>query len=333
MKEIVLPVRLRSAVARLRPVVSAETLILLVAAFIAVADNVPFWRAVLLGRDFSSASTWSLAGLTVVLLTAVHYVVLASISTRRTLKPVLCASLLIGAVVAHYISRYGIVIDTSMMRNVLQTNVNEARELIGIDLMATLLPLAALPIAFVVFARVAAPRRHSFAFRSASIAVAAVTAVVVAFVGFKDFAPTLRNHPEIRSMLTPANLLVSTARALRQRAANVTAVREGPVTVSRGAAALASAGGRPVLFVFVVGETARAANFSLNGYARETNPELAKLDIVNFPHARACGTSTEVSLPCMFSPFGRRSYDEAKILRRESLPQQTRPCRNSRCVA
>jgi lipid A ethanolaminephosphotransferase len=76
---------------------------------------------------------------------------------------------------------------------------------------------------------------------------------------------------------------------------------------------------RPKLFVLVVGETARAQNFSLNGYARQTNPELAALDIVNFPQVRACGTSTEVSLPCMFSPFGRRNYDEERILSHESL--------------
>ncbi|HKO66301.1 MAG TPA: phosphoethanolamine--lipid A transferase [Burkholderiaceae bacterium] len=322
MNAIVSGVRPGRVLARWRPVVSAESLILVVAVFIAIADNVPFWRGVLLYRDFAAASTWSLAVLTLLLLTAVHYVVLASLSTRRTLKPVLCVSMLIAAVVAHYISRYGIVIDTSMMRNVLQTDALEARELVGVDLAATLLPLAALPIALVAFTRVAAPRRHAFTFRSATIAVAAISAVVVALLGFKDFAPTLRNHPEIRNMLTPANLLVSTARAVRQQATNVTEAREGPMTVSRGAAALATANERPVLFVFVVGETARAANFSLNGYARETNPELAKLDVINFPHARACGTSTEVSLPCMFSPFGRRSYDEAKILRRESLPQQ-----------
>ena len=322
MNAIVSAVHRQRAHTRWRPVLSAETLILFVAAFIAIADNAAFWRAILQGRDLSSAPTWGLAVLTLLLLTAVHYVVLASISTRVTLKPVLCASLLIGALVAHYISRYRIVIDTSMMRNVLQTDAHEALELVGIDVVATLLPLAVLPIALVVFTRIAAPRRPAFAFRSATLAIAAITAVVVVFLGFKDFAPTLRNRPEIRNMLTPANLLVSTARALRQRAAHVTGVREGPATVSRGAAAIAAADERPVLFVFVVGETARAANFSLNGYARDTNPELAKLNIVNFPRARACGTSTEVSLPCMFSPFGRRSYDEAKILRRESLPQQ-----------
>ena len=260
--------------------------------------------------------------MTLLLLTAVHYAVLASISTRMTLKPLLCASLLIGAVVAHYISRYGIVIDTSMMRNVLQTDAHEAVELVGVDVVATLLPLAGasdhsglcLPASLRLDDIVRIPQGNH---RSR-----AITAVVVAFIGFKDFAPTLRNRPEIRNMLTPANLLVSTARALRQRAAHVTVAREGPVTVSRSAAAIAASNGRPVLFVFVVGETARAANFSLNGYARDTNPELAKLDIINFPHTHACGTSTEVSLPCMFSPFGRRSYDEAKILRRESLPQQ-----------
>ena len=71
----------------------------------------------------------SLAVLTLLLLTAVHYVVLALLSTRSTLKPVLCVSMLIAAVVAHFVSRYGIVIDTSMMRNVLQTDVLEAREL------------------------------------------------------------------------------------------------------------------------------------------------------------------------------------------------------------
>ena len=104
---------------RWKPVAPAETLILLVVAFIATADNIPFWRAVLLGRDLSSASSWGLAVLTLLLLTSVYYALLASISTRVTL-PALCAALLIGAVVAHYISRYGVVIDTSMMRNVLQ---------------------------------------------------------------------------------------------------------------------------------------------------------------------------------------------------------------------
>jgi lipid A ethanolaminephosphotransferase len=69
----------------------------------------------------------------------------------------------------------------------------------------------------------------------------------------------------------------------------------------------------------VVGETARAANWGLNGYARQTTPELAARGVLNFPHVSACGSSTEVSLPCMFSPWGRENYDEKAIRGHQSL--------------
>jgi lipid A ethanolaminephosphotransferase len=75
----------------------------------------------------------------------------------------------------------------------------------------------------------------------------------------------------------------------------------------------------PHVLVLVVGETARAANFSLFGYARPTNPELARLGIIAFSSVKSCGTSTEVSVPCMFSPYGRAEYDERRIRSSETL--------------
>lgn len=77
---------------------------------------------------------------------------------------------------------------------------------------------------------------------------------------------------------------------------------------------------RPTLFVVVVGETTRSANWQLAGYARQTNPELAKREIINFPVVEACGTSTDVSLPCMMSRIGRSDYDRERILGEEALP-------------
>lgn len=76
---------------------------------------------------------------------------------------------------------------------------------------------------------------------------------------------------------------------------------------------------KPALFVSVAGETARAANWGLSGYARQTTPELAKLDVINFSKVTSCGTNTEVSVPCMFSIYGRRNYNEGKIRGSESL--------------
>ncbi|HEY5633580.1 MAG TPA: sulfatase-like hydrolase/transferase [Burkholderiaceae bacterium] len=76
---------------------------------------------------------------------------------------------------------------------------------------------------------------------------------------------------------------------------------------------------KPLVLVVVVGETARAANWGLNGCARQTTPQRERLGVVNFSDVRSCGTNTEVSLPCMFAPVGRRDCSEARIRGSESL--------------
>lgn len=76
---------------------------------------------------------------------------------------------------------------------------------------------------------------------------------------------------------------------------------------------------KKALLVFVVGETACADHFSLNGYERETNPELKKQDIVNFGNVHSCGTSTAVSVPCMLSNFTRNDYSNKKGKTHEGL--------------
>jgi lipid A ethanolaminephosphotransferase len=64
----------------------------------------------------------------------------------------------------------------------------------------------------------------------------------------------------------------------------------------------------------------RAANFSLNGYARNTNPTLSRqVGLLNFPHMQSCGTATAVSVPCVFSVLGREDYSDAKAYGQEGL--------------
>ncbi|MGP5326484.1 phosphoethanolamine transferase [Vreelandella titanicae] len=79
-------------------------------------------------------------------------------------------------------------------------------------------------------------------------------------------------------------------------------------------------GAKPKLLVIIVGETVRAANWGLNDYQRQTTPELANLSsVINFKQVTSCGTSTAVSLPCMFSLPGRRDYDKTYAQQHESL--------------
>lgn len=307
--------------ARLRlPTISAEALIFFVATFLVCVDNVPLWRAVAQDRSWAEASAWTYALSVFVLLVGTYYVLLSLFASRLTLKPILVFALISGAATAYYISRYQVVLDAAMVRNVLRTNPREAFELVDGGLLAQLLLLGVLPSALVMLVNVRTrPWRGTLVIRGGTSALALILAVAALLMVFQDVASLVRNRHEVRYLLTPLNLVTSTARALRADFAASSAPADPLVAVGRDPARNMD---RPTLFVLVVGETARAANFSLNGYARETNPALSKLDIINFPHTRSCGTSTEVSLPCMFSPFGRRLYDEARILRHESLVRQ-----------
>jgi len=62
----------------------------------------------------------------------------------------------------------------------------------------------------------------------------------------------------------------------------------------------------------VLGETARADRFSLNGYERETNPELARQGVISFTDVAACGTSTAISVPCMFDVYDQDDFSSEK---------------------
>jgi lipid A ethanolaminephosphotransferase len=74
------------------------------------------------------------------------------------------------------------------------------------------------------------------------------------------------------------------------------------------------------VIVMVVGETARAANFELGGYARATNPELSRMDgLVYFRDTSSCGTATAISVPCMFAHLPRRSFDVDEAPRKANL--------------
>ncbi|MBV2235401.1 MAG: phosphoethanolamine--lipid A transferase [Sterolibacterium sp.] len=296
----------------------AEILLLLSVMFIMLSLNGPFWQALLAGRSWQAWATWRFTLASFVALSALHYLVIGLLATHLLLRPLL-AVLFVAAMLANYhIRRYGIVIDPSMLRNVMQTDWQEVRELLNPDLLL-FMALAIVPLAWLWRVRlVVRPRREAVLIRSVSLLLALVVGVAALLLCFQDFGSAMRSHKALRYQLTPGNVIWSLAKltagtAHAQAAAPLAPVRRLPEP--------AGAPRKPLLLVMVVGETLRAANFGLNGYTRMTTPELARLKVINFPRVTACGTSTAVSLPCMFSAAGRADYDEAQIHSQESLLQ------------
>lgn len=301
------------------PAISSEGLILLVSMVYAAFYNYRFWLAALNERAPTDTGTWLYAGTLFILLTAAHAFLLAFLITRRSAKPVLAILFLFTALAVYYMERYTVFFDTTMLRNVIHTDVKEASELLSWDLLVFVLLYGVLPGVLVLLLKVKQrPWRRALVMRSLFVAgMLGMAAGSVAFI-FQDFSALMRNHKEVRYLITPANYVVGLVRVLAADTASVQK-KKMPIGMDAELDANAPETRKPTLLVLVIGETARAANWGLNGYARQTTPRLAGLNVVNFPHMTSCGTNTEVSLPCMFSPFGRKDYDETAIRQHESL--------------
>jgi lipid A ethanolaminephosphotransferase len=132
--------------------------------------------------------------------------------------------------------------------------------------------------------------------------------VLVGLASFADLSSTMRNHKSLRFMLNPLNSFY----AMGVLGLQANARPAGPPQAIGLDARMLPRSGLPPLFVLVVGETARADRFSLNGYARPTNPELARHEVLSFRNVSSCGTSTAASLPCMFSHLGRAGFERRR---------------------
>lgn len=304
---------------RWTPALRVETLALFAGLFFTLSSNGLFWRAAFAERDFAGAGDWLFAAGLFVILTALHFLILLVLCNRWTAKPLLAVILIATAFASYYMASYTVFLDPSMLRNVLRTDVKEAGELFSLGMLPHLVLYGLLPLLLLIRVRVVRDAWRPALLRRALSLVLGVLILGGALVAiFQDMAPLMRNNKEVRYLITPANYLYSLARVLGSDASAATRERQ-QIGLDATLAPSWQTRKKPTLFVVVVGETARAANWGLSGYARQTTPQLAERDVINFAQVTSCGTNTEVSLPCMFSLQGRRNYDEDKIRGSESL--------------
>jgi lipid A ethanolaminephosphotransferase len=296
-----------------------ETVVLVVIAWLIATVNGAWWSAVGAGRAWADPTNWLFVVAVFVALVALHFVLLASVSNRWTVRPLLTVIVIASAATAYFMRSYAVIMDPTMIQNVLKTDAHEAKELLSWSMVGSVLLWSVLPVAFIWWVRIEhGPWVRSVLVRVGSVAGALVIAVLSILLVSRDVTSLMRNQRELRYLITPGNYIYGLVGNLARGARDSRAPRE-PVGTDARIIRVAMSSHKPRVFVLVLGETARAANFSLLGYARATTPELAKLDVVAFRNVTSCGTSTEVSVPCMFSPFGRADYDERRIRNSEGL--------------
>lgn len=302
----------------------ATGLALIVAAWWLTVDSFPFWKlAAATGTNplsLAGVKFYASAWLGLFFLFAALGTLLAAIMDRRLYKTLLIILSLIGAGGFGFSLLYGAVMSPDMLRNAFATNVAETRDLISPGLIFTFLCAAIPPILLIwKFPLKPAPLKDHAMWFLAAIALV-IFGIVSLLADFQGFSYFIRGQKSARYLLTPVNIVYSAVKTQFSDEAPGSVKVRTIVDKTPTLSPAPSATERPLLVVVVTGETARAANWGLDGYDRDTTPELRKEGVVNYTDASSCGTSTDVSVPCMFSRIGRENYNRKKIITEEPLP-------------
>jgi lipid A ethanolaminephosphotransferase len=292
-------------------------LIVLTSIWLATVGNLALWKAL---SNLPEMNDWRAVWFGVafaVLIAALLCMLMSLLCWRWTLKTVLSVFLLSAAFGGYFMLTYGVVIDITMMVNVLQTDLRESTDLLSWKLFLAVLFFAVLPMLLLWKRQV---KRFTFfkTFANNALLFLASGAISVAAVLpiYQDFASSMRNHFQLRFLVNPLNSFYGLGQMALQPLQNPTGTIQAIGLDAKLGSTYTNQPKIPLL-VLVLGETARSGNFSINGYGRDTNPSLKKIkinadqsgELTSQSNAWSCGTSTATSLPCMFSHLGKSAYE------------------------
>lgn len=302
---------------------SVEAVSLALAVFFVVVLNLPFWRLFHQVVAPRTPYEWLFIVAVFVALLALTYLIVMLLAVRPLLRPVVGLLLPVTAAASYFMLEYGTVIDHNMVRNIFETDTREAGDLISTKLILYVTALGIVPAVLLWLVPIDWLNiKQDFRSKCKAAAIALPLAAVALYPFLPALTSTFRENRALRLTLTPSNYIAAVNKYVRSKrvlaAADVKVIGEDAVRAVPAAAA--GTPPRKSLFVVVVGETARADHFSLNGYQRQTNPELAKVSgLINYPAAYSCGTDTAQSVPCMFSGLGRTEFSNARAESQHNL--------------
>ena len=283
--------RLRAALPR-GPQVGTPALIAAIAMLNAALYHAPLFDFSIARLDaFSFGGLLTLATLFVLVafLTALALASVAIVS-QRLLKPLSMLGAVLNACALYFIQAYGVLLDKTMMGNVLNTDAVEVTTLWHPKLVLYVLALGLAPCVLLAWVRLQPTRR---------LRLAGLAGLVLVFgVGWIYAASSTwlwidKHARSIGGLILPWSYTINLA---RHQTSQWAASRQAePLPDARFAS------DEKTVVILVIGESARRRNFSLYGYARATNPVLSASGAVPLANTEACATYTTEALLCILS--------------------------------
>ncbi len=296
--------------------VKSHWLILGMSLYFGFVLNAAFWRYIATHIEINSFSVFVFALSLPFFIAFPTYLLFNLLSAPYTTKPVLIFFTMLSSITNYLMFNLGVYIDTDMVRNVFETNTREAFDLVTFSGFLWVLLTGIIPSVLIALIKIEY-KSWGKEILQRLLCVFAVLLVVGGFlaVSYKEYASFGRNNRDVRKIINTVNYTYSTVRHFQRQ---VSANREFK-QLDENALLVPFEDPHITVLVLILGETARAKNFSVYGYERRTNPLLEKQDIVSFHDVASCGTATLVSVPCMFSHMTRTDFDATDVKYTENL--------------
>ncbi|TDR17427.1 phosphoethanolamine transferase [Marinicella litoralis] len=280
---------------------------LLMSLLFVTAFNVYFWQELYSIVKPTSPSDLLFILSIFVLLVLMINLVLNLLTSAKTYKITYVVIFTLSAISFYYISQYSIVIDKEMIRNIMETNASEAKDLIGLNLFLYLTILGLLPMVFILKTKMAPIGFLRQLLSKLKVITASLVVMgVVLYISYPSYASLARGNRHLSHLIVPTNFIFASLSYINEQFKSIQLPFDD---ISKDAIQSHSATSPKKVTIMIIGETARADRFSINGYSKETNPKLKSRHIANFKHTSSCGTSTAISLPCIFSHLERKTYN------------------------
>ncbi|MCX7641134.1 MAG: phosphoethanolamine--lipid A transferase [Elusimicrobiales bacterium] len=243
------------------------------------------------------------------------FIFLLVFSFKNIIKLFFSLLFIFSSIAYYFMKKYGIFIDMSMIKNLFETDFQEAFEFINISLLTYVILFGLIP-SFILYQLPLKDYNFVSSFiRKIKIILLSFIIFIIVFLNVSSqILPIFRERKELRYYIVPINYIYSSIKFINKKFKKkqelIKLTDNVTIKIKR----------EPILLVLIVGESVRASNWKLSGYQRNTTPKLLKeKNLFNFLNVTSCGTDTETSLPCMFSFYGRKNYDESKIKNTSSI--------------
>ncbi|WP_293871412.1 phosphoethanolamine--lipid A transferase EptA [Flavobacterium sp.] len=243
----------------------------------------PFYSFVFNNIDYNSINgiflVVSLMILMLVLNAFVFYLIF--FLSRYLGKFLLVLFFIISALAVYFINTYGVIIDESMIGNVLNTKYGEASSFFSMKLVTYIILLGFLPSIYIIKVKIINTTWKKFLITTSLTLLFILTLV---FANATNWLWIDKNSKTLGGLAMPWSYSVNLSLFyVHQYKKNEKEILLPNVTLKDN---------KKSVVVLVIGESARSQNFSLYGYHKNTNPLLSKTPNLFHFKANSCATYT-----------------------------------------